>query len=101
MLQQDQPDDYVLATGVPMTVRAFSQAAFERAGLDWEKHVGHDPRYERPSEVDALIGDAAKASATFGWAPQVHGVDLVNLMVDADVAALDDQLSGRAIRIDR
>ncbi len=101
MLQQDQPDDYVLATGVPMTVRAFAAAAFERVGLEMEKYLAHDARYERPAEVDALIGDAGKALGTFGWAAQVHGVDLVHLMVEADIKALDDQLSGRTIRIDR
>src|SRR5689334_19354005 len=67
ILQQDEPDDYVLATGVPATVRDFVTAAFSHAGLDWEKYVRHDSRYERPAEVDALIGDPGKAEQKLGW----------------------------------
>ena len=101
MLQSDTSDDYVLATGHAMTVRDFCVAAFARVGLDWEKHVRYDARYERPSEVDALIGDAGKASRQLGWKAQTYGDDLVDVMVDADVAALENQLAGRAVRIDR
>jgi GDPmannose 4,6-dehydratase len=101
MLQADQPADYVLATGYAMTVREFCQAAFARVGLDWEKHVAYDPRYERPSEVDALIGDASKAERELAWRAETFGADLVNLMVDADVAALDDERAGRLVRVDR
>jgi len=101
MLQQDSSSDYVLATGHPMTVRAFCEAAFARADLDVEEYVRYDPRYERPSEVDALVGDAGKARSVLGWEAQTYGVPLVDLMVDADVQALEDQLSGRAVRIDR
>ncbi|MDT7537978.1 MAG: GDPmannose 4,6-dehydratase [Actinomycetota bacterium] len=101
MVQQDAGDDYVLATGHGMTVRDFCQAAFARVDLDWEKYVKHDERYERPSEVDALIGDASKAEKVLGWKAETSGIDLVNVMVDADVKALDDELSGRAVRIDR
>ena len=101
MLQADSGDDYVLATGVPMTVRDFCVSAFDRVGLDWERHVRHDPRYERPSEVDALIGRADKAERQLGWTATTSGADLVNIMVDADVALLDDELAGRRIRVDR
>src|SRR4051794_5840179 len=101
MLQTDSGDDYVLATGHAMTVRDFCQVAFSRVGLDWEQYVKHDPRYERPSEVDALIGDASKAERQLGWKAQTYGEALVNVMVDADVQALDDELSGRSVRIDR
>lgn len=101
MLQTDVGDDYVLATGHAMSVRDFCVAAFARADLDWEKHVVHDARYERPSEVDALIGDASKAEQRLGWKAQTYGEALVNVMVDADIQAVDDQMSGRGIRIDR
>lgn len=89
ILQADQPDDYVLATGVGITVREFLQVAFGHVGLDWEKYVRFDERYLRPTEVDALIGDAAKARSRLGWVPTVHGRDLARLMVDADVTALE------------
>ncbi len=101
MLQQDEPDDYVLATGEMHTVREFCEAAFARAGLDWQDHVRFDPRYERPAEVDALRGDATKAAEQLGWTPTVTFAELVEIMVDADIASLDDELSGRTIRIDR
>ncbi|HEU6440207.1 MAG TPA: GDP-mannose 4,6-dehydratase [Terriglobales bacterium] len=101
MLQTAAGDDYVLATGHAMTVRDFCVAAFSRAGLDWEKHVDYDPRYDRPSEVDALIGDAGKAEQNLRWKAQTYGEDLVKVMVEADIQAVDDQLSGRGVRIDR
>lgn len=101
MLQTDASQDYVLATGHAMTVREFCQAAFARVGLDWERHVAYDPRYERPSEVDALIGDASKAERDLGWTAQTYGPALVHVMVDADVRALEDELAGRGVRIDR
>jgi GDPmannose 4,6-dehydratase len=101
MLQADQPDDFVLATGHPMTVRDFCEAAFARVGLKWQDHVEHDPRYERPSEVDALIGDPSKAERELGWRATTYGDKLVDVMVDADVAALQDELAGRGVRIDR
>jgi GDPmannose 4,6-dehydratase len=89
MLQNDDPDDYVLATGVGITVREFLQIAFEHAGLDWADHVRLDERYLRPTEVDALIGDAAKARHKLNWIPTVDGRELARLMVDADIAALE------------
>lgn len=85
MLQQDEPDDYVVATGVSHTVRDFLEEAFGRVGLDWRKHVEVDPRYFRPSEVDHLRGDASKAKAKLGWTPSVPFKDLVQMMVDKDL----------------
>jgi len=87
MLQADEPDDYVLATGTAYTVRDFVEIAFEHAGLDWEKHVRFDERYLRPSEVDALIGDASKAADKLGWKAEVLTPELARLMVDADYDA--------------
>jgi GDPmannose 4,6-dehydratase len=100
MLQADRPQDYVLATGTAYSVRDFVQMAFDHAGLDWEKYVKHDSRYERPTEVDALIGDAGKAERELGWVPKVLPPDLVKIMVDADIQLLDDERSGRKVRID-
>jgi len=88
MLQQDQPDDYVIATGETHTVQEFLEHAFAHVGLDWKEFVKHDERYERPAEVDLLIGDAAKAKRQFGWEPKVKFAELVKIMVDADLAAL-------------
>ena len=93
MLQADEPDDYVLATGVGITVREFLEIAFERASLKWEDHVKFDERYLRPTEVDALIGDPSRAAKKLGWVPTVHGPELARLMVDADIEALEH--SGR------
>lgn len=87
MLQVDEPEDFVLATGTGITVREFLQISFERAGLDWEKHVRFDERYLRPTEVDALIGDPAKAAQKLDWVPTVDGRELAKLMVDADIEA--------------
>ncbi|WP_129839559.1 GDP-mannose 4,6-dehydratase [Streptomyces sp. RFCAC02] len=101
MLQRDEPDDYVVATGVPATVRDFLGAAFAAGGLEWREHVRFDPKYERPSEVDALVGDASKAADLLGWRPAVHWRELAGLMVEADIAALDAELSGASVRIDR
>ncbi|HVA59083.1 MAG TPA: GDP-mannose 4,6-dehydratase [Mycobacteriales bacterium] len=101
MLQAESPDDYVLATGHAMTVREFCVAAFDRAQLDWEKHVAYDARYERPSEVDALIGDPSKAARELGWTATTFGANLVHVMVDADITTLEDERAGRLIRIDR
>jgi GDPmannose 4,6-dehydratase len=101
MLQTDEPNDYVVATGSAYSVRDFLVTAFELAGLDWEKHVRHDPRYERPSEVDALIGDASRAETALGWRAKVHMPELCRIMVEADIEQLDNELSGRHVRIDR
>ncbi|WP_103534108.1 GDP-mannose 4,6-dehydratase [Streptomyces sp. SM11] len=101
MLQCDTPDDYVVATGEGVSVRQFLEFAFEHAGLDWREHVRYDPKYERPSEVDALIGDASKAEELLGWKPEVKSRELARIMVDADIRQLDDQLTGAAVRVDR
>ncbi|MEV2257242.1 GDP-mannose 4,6-dehydratase [Streptomyces anulatus] len=101
MLQCDTPDDYVVATGEGVSVRQFLEFAFEHAGLDWREHVRYDPKYERPSEVDALIGDASKAEELLGWKPAVKSRELARIMVDADIRRLDDQLTGAAVRVDR
>lgn len=91
MLQADEPDDFVLATGSSFTVRDFLVTAFEHAGLDWEKHVRFDERYLRPTEVDALIGDAGKAADRLGWKATVGPDELARIMVDADIEALKHQ----------
>jgi len=88
MLQQDEPDDYVVATGETHSVREFLEAAFQYAGLDWRKYVEIDPRYYRPSEVDLLVGDASKAKRQLDWEPRTKFLDLVKLMVDADMDLL-------------
>jgi GDPmannose 4,6-dehydratase len=85
MLQQDQPSDFVVATGVGATVKDFAQVAFAHAGLDWKDFVVEDERYRRPTEVDALIGDASKAQRVLGWQPRTKWDDLARLMVDADL----------------
>jgi GDPmannose 4,6-dehydratase len=84
MLQQDKPDDYVLATGKTHSVQEFLEEAFRYAGLDWQNYVGIDARYYRPAEVDLLIGDAAKAKQVLGWEPKTSFQELVRIMVDAD-----------------
>jgi GDPmannose 4,6-dehydratase len=88
MLQQDQPSDFVIATGEPHSVREFAALAFERASLDWEEHVVSDPLFLRPAEVDHLVGDAARARAELGWEPKTSFPELVGLMVDSDLARL-------------
>jgi GDPmannose 4,6-dehydratase len=89
MLQADEPDDYVLATGLPCTVREFVQIAFDHASLDWERYVAFDERYVRPAEVDALIGDATKAAQQLDWKADVFASELAAIMVDADIKALE------------
>jgi GDPmannose 4,6-dehydratase len=88
MLQQDEPDDYVIATGVTHTVKKLVEVAFSHAGLDWQKYVKIDQRFIRPAEVDLLIGDPAKAKKTLGWEPTVDFEGLVKMMVDADLERL-------------
>jgi GDPmannose 4,6-dehydratase len=89
MLQQDHGDDYVLATNETHTVREFCETAFAHVGLNWQDHVKYDPRYERPAEVELLIGDPQKAKDHLGWEPATKFADLVKIMVDADVAVLE------------
>jgi GDPmannose 4,6-dehydratase len=86
MLQQDNPDDYVIATNETHSVRDFVEKAFAHVDLDWKEFVKHDERYERPAEVDLLIGDASKAKKVLGWEPKVKFESLVKIMVDADLA---------------
>ena len=88
MLQQDRPDDYVIATGEAHSVKDLVDVAFGHLGLDWHKHVGLDPAFLRPAEVDHLIGDPAKARKELGWEPSVNFKGLVTMMVDADMARL-------------
>jgi GDPmannose 4,6-dehydratase len=87
MMQQDQPDDYVIATGETYTVRDFLDEAFKHLGIDWKKHVEIDPRYYRPTEVDVLMGDSSKARKKLNWQPKMKFADLVRIMVDADLRA--------------
>ena len=89
MLQVDEPEDYVLATGQGLTVREFLALAFDEIGADWKDHVLFDERYLRPSEVDRLVGDAARAHAELGWKTQVGPAELVKIMVDADRRTLE------------
>ncbi len=95
MLQQPEPDDYVIATGETHSVREFLEESFRHAGLDWQKHVEIDPRYFRPAEVDLLIGDASKARQKLGWEPKVKFKELVRLMVDEDLRRLKLHLAGK------
>ena len=89
MLQQDRPDDYVIATGTSFSVRDLVECAFIHAGLDWREHVRTDPALLRPAEVDRLVGDPAKARAELDWRPSVDFGSLVRMMVDADVERLE------------
>jgi GDPmannose 4,6-dehydratase len=98
MLQHPVPEDFVVATGQSHSVRDFCALAFAHAGLDWERHVRYDPRYERPAEVDSLVGDASKAASVLGWRASVLLPKMVARMVDADIQLLDDQLSGRLVK---
>jgi GDPmannose 4,6-dehydratase len=93
MLQQDKPDDYVIATGESRSVEEFVIAAFDRAEMNWREYVEIDPVYYRPAEVDLLAGDASKAKAQLGWEPQVKFQELVQILVDADIKLLDEQLA--------
>src|ERR1017187_8722495 len=98
MLQQDKPDDYVIATEETHSIREFLDLSFGHAGLEWQKYVEIDPHYYRPTEVDLLIGDAAKAKKKLGWAPKTKFPELVRIMTEADIALLAHELSGKNIR---
>jgi GDPmannose 4,6-dehydratase len=100
MLQQDQPDDFVIATGETHSVKEFCEEAFAHVGLDWQKYVEFDKRYLRPSEVDILIGDPSKAKKALGWEPKTKFKELCKIMVDADVKALADKLGGKVARVE-
>ncbi len=94
MLQQDSPDDYVIATGESHSVQELVELAFGHVGLDWRQHVTHDPRFLRPAEVDHLIGDPSHARRTLGWTPSVDFKGLVTMMVDADLAHVSSGAAG-------
>jgi len=96
MLQQEQPDDYVVASGVSHSVRDVAEAAFAHVGLDWQRYVREDPTMLRPAEVDHLIGNAAKARDQLGWQPTVGFRELIELMVDADMEVVRAELAARA-----
>ena len=89
MLQQPEPEDFVIATGRTHSVRDFCEMAFRHAGLDWRDYVKADPKFERPAEVDYLVGDASKAREKLGWQPEVDFESLVRMMVDADLALVE------------
>ena len=89
MLQQEQPDDYVIATNETHSIKEFLEIAFTHVNLNWQDYVEFDPRYLRPAEVDLLIGDCTKAKEKLGWQPSVTFTELVNLMVDSDIKALE------------
>jgi GDPmannose 4,6-dehydratase len=101
MMQHEQPDDFVIATGESHSVQEFCEVAFGHAGLEWDKYVEIDPNYRRPAEVDDLLGNPAKAEKVLGWKAATKFDALAKLMVDADVRLLDDQLSGRLVSQDR
>jgi GDPmannose 4,6-dehydratase len=87
MLQQEEPDDYVIATGETHSVQEFCEEAFSHAGLDWQEHVRVDPKYFRPAEVDLLLGDPSKSRRVLGWEPRVTFKELARMMVEADLEA--------------
>jgi GDPmannose 4,6-dehydratase len=91
MLQQEEPDDYVIATGETHSVREFLDEAFRLVDMDWKRHVEIDPRYFRPTEVDVLCGDAGKARSKLGWAPKVGFKELVRMMIDADMKLAENE----------
>jgi GDPmannose 4,6-dehydratase len=90
MLQHNRADDYVVATGTSYTVRDFLKASFDEVNLDWEKYTRYDVKYERPTEVDALIGDATKAKSQLGWCYKTDALDMARMMVRGDIALLDN-----------
>jgi GDPmannose 4,6-dehydratase len=94
MLQQDEPDDYVVATGETHSVQELVELAFASAGLDWQRHVVIDESLKRPAEVDFLLGDASKAQQKLGWAPKLGFADLIRLMLDADLARYANTRNG-------
>jgi GDPmannose 4,6-dehydratase len=96
MLQQDQPDDYVVATGLAHSVRELVEVAFARVGVDWQRHVRQDPAFLRPAEVDHLIGDPTKARTVLGWQPSIDFKGLIEMMVDADLARLASSFGSKA-----
>ena len=100
MLQQEQPDDYVIATGETHSVQEFLEVVFDRLKLKWQDHVEIDQRFFRPAEVDLLIGDASKAKRQLGWAPKVKFEQLAELMVEADLELAERELAASASKSD-
>ncbi len=98
MLQQDTPDDYVVATGRTTSIREFCRMAFAHVGLDWQSHVTSSAQFLRPAEVDILLGDAGKAERAFGWKPAISLEELAAEMVDADIARHSSGAAGAAVR---
>jgi GDPmannose 4,6-dehydratase len=94
MLQQPEPEDFVIATGETHSVREFCSLAFGHVGLDWREYVRTDPKFERPAEVDYLVGDASKAHDKLGWQPEVGFEQLVKMMVDSDLAMVEREQAG-------
>jgi GDPmannose 4,6-dehydratase len=101
MLQQDEPDDYVIATGETHSVGEFAERAFSRAGLDWKEHVVTDPSLLRPAEVDLLVGDPSKAMKELGWKPRMDFEGLVDSMVDADLELVESEIESSGKRSPR
>jgi GDPmannose 4,6-dehydratase len=95
MLQQDRPDDYVVATGVKHSVRQLVELAFSHVGLDWRDHIVTDPKLFRPAEINTLRGDASKARAVLGWEPKVSFDELIRMMVDADLQRVRWEMADR------
>ena len=91
MLQQEKPDDFVIATGETHSVREFAEKVFAKLDLDYQKHVAIDPRYFRPTEVDVLLGDAARAHKALNWEPKVSFDQLIDMMVAADLEAAEKE----------
>jgi GDPmannose 4,6-dehydratase len=98
LLQHDTPEDVVIGTGESHSVRDFVEEAFSYAGLDWREHVEIDPRYFRPTDVDHLLADASKARKLLGWEPRVTFRELVRIMVDCDLVALEETPPGEGLR---
>jgi GDPmannose 4,6-dehydratase len=99
MLQQDKPDDYVIATGVSHSVRDLVEVAFSHVGLDWQRYVRVDPKLLRPAEVDHLVGDSSKGRRVLGWEPLVDFRQLVTMMVDADIERLSRKMSAGGVTV--
>jgi GDPmannose 4,6-dehydratase len=99
MLQQAQPEDYVLATGKTHSIRELLELAFGTVGLDWEKHVEVDPKFLRPAEVDCLCGDFTKAREKLGWVPEVTFEELIKMMVEADLEMVRAAANGNGYAV--
>src|SRR5690606_3070855 len=99
MLQQDEPDDYVISSDETHTVREVCEIAFDRAGLKWQDYVVVDEQFYRPAEVHLLLGDSSKARKKLGWAPEISFTELIQQMVDADIDRLECEMCGRKPKV--